>query len=161
LPVEGRARYRFSQALCSFALRDEPVFRKPLRVTKPACVAYRYSFYSSFFFALSISFPFFGDSTLIYPYFSFTRVALRLSYTFLSLPLNEQRRAGSSTSLLIKWPRESTPGFFYDEILLTAASRRQFSFSRRRQKTTRHETWHCMIMCAVSPLLMLKNSAVT
>lgn len=63
---------------------------------------------------------------------AFARAALRLSRAPLPSRLNEQRRAGSSTSLLIKWPRESAPGFFNDEILLAAASRRQFSSSRRR-----------------------------
>lgn len=100
---------------------------------------------------------------------AFARAALRLSCAPLPSRLNEQRRAGSSTSLLIKWPRESAPGFFNDEILLAAASRRQFSSSRRRgaardaatrrRKTTRHGTWHRMIVRrTVSPLLTPKNS---
>lgn len=54
LPTEGRACYRFSRMLCSFALRDETASRKPLRVTKPVCVAAcRYSFFLSSFFARS------------------------------------------------------------------------------------------------------------
>lgn len=106
-----------------------------------------------FFSALSIppslppSLSFHGDFTLIRPYpggFCSCRSS-SLSYAPLPSRPNEQRRAGSSTSLLIKWPRESAPGFFNDEILLAAASRRQFSFARRR-KTMRHETRHRMIM---------------
>lgn len=54
-PAEGRARYRFPRALCSFALRDELAFRKPLRVTRLVCVACRYSFCSRVLFFLAFS----------------------------------------------------------------------------------------------------------
>lgn len=98
-----------------------------------------YELFFSFFFALSplpstVTLPL---SVLIPPLFRWLLLArlllaLRLSYTPLPLRLNEQRRAGASTSLLIKWPRESAPGFSNDEILLAAASWQQISSSRRR-----------------------------
>lgn len=105
-PAEGRARYRFPRALCSFALRDEPAFRKPLRVTRLVCVACRYSFCSRVLFFLAFSSTLLGDSyplLLSLPPAAFTRAAPR-PFFYAPYPLhpNEQLRAGSSTSLLIK-----------------------------------------------------------
>jgi len=160
LPVEGRARYRFSQALCSFALRDEPVFRKPLRVTKPVCVAYRYSFYSSFFCAfyflpllrwlLSILI-----SALLAPLFVFLTL---LFFCVLTSNVEQapQRRYWLNGHAKARWillRRNFIDGCLATTIFLLPTA--------TRQETTRHETWHCMIMCTVSPLLMLKNSVVT
>jgi len=65
--------------LCSFALRDEPASRKPLRVTK-LCVACRYYFFSSSFFALSTFYALLRGSIPIV----FTRTVLRLSYALFS-----------------------------------------------------------------------------
>ena len=148
--------------LCSFALRDEPASRKPLRVTK-VCVACRYYFFLSSFFALSTFYTLLRGSTLIRPYpdsfYSYRSSSFICA--LLSSCLNEQHRAGFSMLLLIKWPRKNAPGFFNDEILLAAASRRQFSSSLDDEKlwsTKCRTAWSCNIQyCKCKKILLLQK----
>lgn len=131
IPAEGRSRYRFSRALCSFALRDEPAFRKPLRVIKSVCVACRYSFSPFedpfFFFVLCSFFP----SRWLLPVLilaDFACAALRPSFT--SLSPNEQRRATSRRRYWLSGHAKARLDSLIAKFLLAADSRRQFSSSR-------------------------------
>jgi len=160
LPVEGRARYRFSQALCSFALRDEPAFRKPLRVTKPACVAYCYSFYSSFFCA------FYFLPLLRWLLFIFISVLLAslfvfLTRLFLCVLTSNVDRAPQRHYWLSGHAKARPDSFTTKFYWRPRGDNFPSPDGDSAKKITRHETWHCMIMRAVSPLLMLKNSIVT